>query len=271
MNFSQFFNEAGFAHVRRIMMGDVPEVDSVGIITGYNPSSVPHAKTYNKTMNKQLMSDLRAGGYGPLKIRGKFGGNPEDSFLIRNITREELIALGQKYGQDAVIWGQKRENPEGAYFDWEYIDHGETVQHRSVSVAQPDVRNRNDFYSQKSGRKFTIPFFDDPYKDYQQQGSRIVLPQEPAQEPAAAMSKEGFFIPYFDEANFDHQNVSPDGHYRLTYMSSELPMYRGDVKELVEKVWYCEEQLQVAEKTGRYYWQWRGMLSEALRDLECLL
>jgi len=172
-------NEGGFSRVRGMMMGVVPSVNTIGIMTAENPNAEPTPKNKNKALNKALMSSLRASNYGPIPIGGSFG-QKENSFLIPNISREELAALGKQFGQEAVIWASKTETPDGPGMRWEYMEGDRTVQTRDVSMGGSDVQDRGDYYSEKDGRKFVIPFFDDEYEGAKpSKGGRAIARQVP--------------------------------------------------------------------------------------------
>ena len=156
-------NEAGFARTRQAMAGVVPNIETIAFLTGENPGGEPAPPTVNKENNAALEKRLRAGNYGFRKIKGKFG-SPEKSFMVMNIPRSEATALGQELGQEAIIWGHRKEDEEGAYFNFEYIEGDNTIQTRQVSLSGRDVQDRDDFYSQVKGRKFLIPFFDEEHE-----------------------------------------------------------------------------------------------------------
>ena len=106
---------------------------------------------------------MRDRGYGPIRIRGKFG-NKERSMIIPNITREDMVEAGQYFTQESIIWGEKTGENE---FVFEYIEGDKTMQKRDVVLFDDEVQAREDFYSQErqsAGRKFYIPFFDDQYE-----------------------------------------------------------------------------------------------------------
>jgi hypothetical protein len=195
-----------YAKVRGTLLSAIPGVETVGIITAQNPNAQRFTNRPNHGLNRQLLADLHELNCGPinhcgaLKIRGKYGSNPEDSFVVANIRRVDIVALANKYRQQAVIWGMKRQDRQGnPFFDFQWIENGQVTQHRSVSVSQPDVQSREDFYSAVKDRKFIIPFFDDPYANYEpgekfgtiQQKPTIPIMQPPHREPDA--------LPIFDE------------------------------------------------------------------------
>ena len=62
--------EGGFSRVRGMMMGLVPSVNSIGIMTAENPDAQPTPTKQNKSLNKSLMAKLREMNYGPIPIGG---------------------------------------------------------------------------------------------------------------------------------------------------------------------------------------------------------
>jgi len=159
----KFLNEAGFNRIRAILQGEVASVYTVGFMTGWNPQAQQLARKENRDLNRELMAWMRERGYGPIRIRGKFG-NKERSMIIPNITREEMVEAGLYFDQESVIWGAKTGEDK---FVFEYIEGNETKQRRDVVLFDDEVQAREDFYSQErqsAGRKFYIPFFDDEYE-----------------------------------------------------------------------------------------------------------
>jgi hypothetical protein len=156
--------ESGFSRVRRIMRGDVPGLNSVGIVTAENPNSQATSPDENKRRMKQLKLEVRGMGYGFVLMEGQFI-NREKTLFIPNITRSDLIHLGIQYQQTSVIFGEKMSDEESSYFNFHYIEGDRTIQTRSLSMADKDVQDLPDFFSKVRGRKFVIPFFDDKYDD----------------------------------------------------------------------------------------------------------
>jgi len=154
--------EGGFSRIRQIMLGQVPSIDQVGILTAENPHGVPSPPEQNKALMKQLKQALQGVGY--TNIGGSFG-SPEQSVFINNISRDDMTKLGHDFGQEAVIWGQKLRTDSGdPFFQFEYIEGNNTVQTRDVSLGGEGIQAHTDFYSEKGGRKFLIPFFDEEYE-----------------------------------------------------------------------------------------------------------
>lgn len=165
MNFKQYFMESSTTRVRRMMIGDVEDVNSVGLMTAQNPSGQdlnihPEGRKENNLLNRQLERDVKSLGLGFTRIGGVYGGAKEKSYLIPNISRDQLIELGRKYGQEAVIWGSKKISKFNyPYMEFQWIEDGNTTQTRDIHA---DASDRDDFYSQHRSGKFAIPFFDDP-------------------------------------------------------------------------------------------------------------
>jgi hypothetical protein len=161
-------NESGFNRIMAILTGNVPAVDSVAFITAANPYGEPTSSKVNVKRNKELAEWLRSRGLGFIRIRGRFGG-PEKSFIVNNITKDETIAAGLEFEQEAVIWGDKTFDDEGlpTGFRFYYIEGEAVKQVRDIVLSGEEVQDREDFYSQErqsAGRKFVVPFFDEEYE-----------------------------------------------------------------------------------------------------------
>ena len=171
----KFINESGFNRIKDILQGNVASVGTVGFMTGWNPQAQQLARKENRDLNKELMAWMRERGYGPIRIRGKFG-NKERSMIIPNITREDMVEAGLYFDQESVIWGAKTGEDK---FVFEYIEGNETKQRRDVVLFDDEVQAREDFYSQErqsAGRKFYIPFFDEQYEMEEGQVTEYDLP-----------------------------------------------------------------------------------------------
>ena len=176
----KIIKESGFARVRQMMMGLVPSVETLGVMTAENPNAEQMPSKQNKQLNQALVQKLREMNYGPIPIGGSFG-NKENSYMIPNITRSDLAALGQEFAQEAVIWASKQQGRDGNdLMRWEYMEGNQTVQTRDVSMGGSGVQGKEDYYSEKGGRKFVIPFFDPEYEKAQPtQGGREIEKNAP--------------------------------------------------------------------------------------------
>lgn len=167
-----YIKEAGFARARQAMLGMVPNIDTVALLTAENPQGKKASPEFNREQNKKLENTLRLMNLGFRKVKGKFGSE-ENSYMVMNITRDEAIELGQMFDQEAVIWGDKIEEDDKVYFSFQYISGDSTVQTREISLSAGDVQDREDYFSQIKGRKFIIPFFDDDYEGVRQMMTKL--------------------------------------------------------------------------------------------------
>jgi len=163
----QIVEMSGFSRIRQIMLGQVPSVDSIGILTAENPDAIPASPQENRKFMNSLKLRLQDMGSGYTNIGGSFG-SPEKSVFIMNVSRDDVVILGREFKQEAVIWGQKRRTKDGdPYYRFEYIEvesPDAPADVRNVSIGNADVQFLDDYYSEKSGRKFVIPFFDSRYE-----------------------------------------------------------------------------------------------------------
>ena len=82
----------------------------VGILTAENPRGEPADEASNSKRMSNLKGTLDSLGLDYVELAGKYGGD-ETSYFILNIKKQDLIDLGKKYGQAAVIGG-------GGRFSW---------------------------------------------------------------------------------------------------------------------------------------------------------
>ena len=181
---SQILKESGFSRVRQIMLGQVPSIDSLAILTAENPHGDRATSKENDLFMRDLKSILRDNELGYTNITGKFGSR-ERSVMVMNISRDDTTTLGGIFQQAAVIWGQKLRDASGnPFFRFEYIEGTQTINWRDLSLSGAEVQDKKDHYSEKSGRKFVIPFFDDAYERAELSGGRVSfdmseVPDEP--------------------------------------------------------------------------------------------
>ena len=234
----QHLNEGGFLRVHRMLLGMVPQVDEVGIMTAWNPNSEQLPRDENNQRNKELFRDLKAAGYGPIKIKGKFG-NFERSFLIPNMTKSNVVEMGQQYGQDAVIWGAKSEDDQGSVkMIFQYLEDGQVQDARDVVLVgkhehaegdAEDVQAKEDYYSEKAGRKFVIPFFDENWEfELETDGINEILLKENIPDATLA-------------------------------------------KKLLQKIEERKKKLAVPNASKKYYWHHRCIMRENVRKLKKLV
>jgi hypothetical protein len=152
---------SGSPRLRRMMMGDVESVDSIGILTAENPMAQPISPQENNKRMEQLKSDIRSLGYGFIPIEGKYELK-ENSFAVPNIKKGELIKLGEKFEQDSVIFGEKIHHDNLTTMKFEFIKRGKVIETVYASISNDeDLANKDNFYSAIKNKRFIIPFFDE--------------------------------------------------------------------------------------------------------------
>jgi uncharacterized protein YebE (UPF0316 family) len=112
--------------------------ESVGIITAFNPQGKKISTTRNKQLNLDLAADLRATGFDPWSIKGQYNGHVEDTFVVPNITRNELVKYAKKYDQKAVIWAKKEK--QGYAVEW--IEKGKTIKKEQLKNIRSLIKKK---------------------------------------------------------------------------------------------------------------------------------
>ena len=82
-------------------------------ITAWNPFSKALTLDKNNELNALLEADLKEYNIYPAEGKDTLGDwPPEISFFVGNISREQAIFLGEKYEQNAIVFGTVDELPE---------------------------------------------------------------------------------------------------------------------------------------------------------------
>ena len=154
-------NRIRFQPNQDILQGKVAAVNAVGFMTGENPMAQKMSSKQNRALNKELMAWMRDRGYGPIRIRGKFG-NKERSMIIPNITREDMIEAGKQFNQESVIWGEKTGEDK---FVFEYIEGDKTLQKRDAVLFDDEVWLVRTLFSEAvCWTQVFYSFFDEQYE-----------------------------------------------------------------------------------------------------------
>jgi hypothetical protein len=75
-------------------------------ITAWNPFSKALSLKENNALNAQLEADLKEHSIFPALGKDTIGDwPPEISFFVGNIAMEEAMILGNKYSQNAIVFG----------------------------------------------------------------------------------------------------------------------------------------------------------------------
>lgn len=163
-------DESGFARVKQMMHGLVENINTIGILSAENPGPRRLSSEENNKRTEMLKKRLRTMGLGFVQPDFGMYGDKENSLIVQNIYKKDLIKLSNAFGQESCIFGSKQKDSEGVYVKWEYIENGVTQGEQTVytNLAGSDVQSSEDFYTQVKGRKFKIPFFDDENPQYKE-------------------------------------------------------------------------------------------------------
>jgi len=149
----------------------------------------------NKLMQGYIKDDLKTLGYNYYPIIGDYGGLENSLMVIVKGNRDEkfkenMIQLGKKYNQDAVVVGEKmastqmNPNIDRAQYNMVFemimlhptktgrpnMDFGDYSidDIRTTAHKGPDVQSRDAYYSQAGRKKFIVPFYSDEEQDLAQ-------------------------------------------------------------------------------------------------------
>ena len=84
-------------------------VEAWAFITAWNPGSKPVTAEENAARDAELLEAIEAGGwrfYEGAGIPPQPDWSAEASLLVLGISREDAVALGRRFGQNAIVAGQ---------------------------------------------------------------------------------------------------------------------------------------------------------------------
>ena len=89
-----FFNIANetsrFQKAKKAFLGQMKNIRNFAIITPENPMGVASTSTENSALCEKFENSLKAGHYLFYKVRGKFNGNLEHSYMVFNVQLEQV-------------------------------------------------------------------------------------------------------------------------------------------------------------------------------------
>ena len=143
-------------------------IKTMAIFTSENPNSQRDSSSNNKKSIKNLLSDLKTGGFKYVPAYGKFGFrreggvtkvNSEHSYVVFNISVANCVGLCKRYNQTSFIFCTL--NDEGKIHSeyYEKTDDGNTYQLIDSEDNWNDKTGENDYYTVVGKNfKFAIPF-----------------------------------------------------------------------------------------------------------------
>lgn len=177
-NQSMDIDESGYSRLMNMAAGNVDSVNTIGILTSENPNAEKSRPEFNKKVMNMLKSDLKRMNLGYIPIDGKYVSE-EKSFVVPNITKEQILELGKKYEQESVIFAEKKEQGGKVFLKWRMLDseNGSDLDSPRYTVLSSRITNKytgkgkdnrridkevelDDFYSKIKNRQFRIPFYD---------------------------------------------------------------------------------------------------------------
>lgn len=85
-----------------------------GIISAYGDGS----ENLNRISHDRLLADLRTlGHYRYETFRGHWNGMPEKAVFVTGISEENLVVLGRKYKQEAVVYKGESGKPRMVFLN----------------------------------------------------------------------------------------------------------------------------------------------------------
>lgn len=81
---------------------------SWGIVTAWNPGARHVTGPENEAHDARLLAALDRRGVSHERCRNGEGEWAEPSFLLRDVTLRDVLALGREFDQVAVVWGVGR-------------------------------------------------------------------------------------------------------------------------------------------------------------------
>lgn len=172
-----------FSRLARTLSGDIPRIETVGILSAANPRGASLPAEENIGRNRALRNALAT--YGVTQIKGSFDAflNP---YIVANIARELLLSLGARFEQERVIFGQRHNKDDNTGMLFTLLATGVEEGSAGAVVAE----------------------------------RRVFLAGQQAGSPPSSMGEHLFALPYFDDAA---QGEELRGAQVLTYRREEVP------------------------------------------------
>lgn len=139
------------------LTGEDLSVTKFYIMTSQYPKGYPNiTPEENEKRYQELISDLESDDFDYLEVKGKYGGNKEDSVIIFDSPALEVYKLANKYEQGSVVEGFPL---MGDYF---LVSVGSYLEADAFTQATRIIYgkgfNPSDNYTEYRGKKFRIDF-----------------------------------------------------------------------------------------------------------------
>ena len=164
-------NESGESNAKRLFNNPdyMQKIKTFAILTAENRDATPVQRKVNKELNRELKKNLSSQGiekniissrYPYYKVKGKYLGTVEHSFIIYNITLDDAKHLSEVCGQQAFIFVlnnngllkfQMWANASRSGYSYKMVDEKEEFDICDVDAQDNYTQISRDF-------KFSIPF-----------------------------------------------------------------------------------------------------------------
>jgi hypothetical protein len=137
---------------------------SYSLLTAQNPMGQSASPEENAKSNKSLTTDLAAHGAVYHPVKGKYGSNEEQSFLVhhtKSVTPELLEGFAKKYNQESVIHSSQ------GHHQMKYVNGDNTGKHLKGSSYQsvPEATDNYSAAGKSPSKKFSLNFNWDQLHD----------------------------------------------------------------------------------------------------------
>lgn len=156
-------DESKYSSVANTLRGNIRKsIKTIAILTAENPHAKESSSKYNKMANEKLEDVLVTNRFGFRKVKGSYG-NLENSYIINNISLDSAIALGKRFEQESIVYGEVVGGTEDE-IHMNFKMFGTLPENYREELGSSDVFiNRDsgeDMYTEVGGRRFAIPFYN---------------------------------------------------------------------------------------------------------------
>lgn len=164
--------EAKYDRIIAALEGHVPEIRTVGMMSGQNPMVKSVSPEENAKRKKALEIELKKRGLRFERIGAEFGGHPEQSSLVINPTQFDMDELCRMFQQWGFVWGERypmNAKQDFMGFTMFMIDYDRNIgwkkdQLKEVGrVMKNDEMTDSEDYSKDptSGKKFGLELYEE--------------------------------------------------------------------------------------------------------------
>ena len=184
-------NDMAFSEMVNMLNGK-GGLSTVVLMTPENPLGKQAEASENDQRREKFEQAMANAGQKLYPIIGKYGVE-ENSYIIPGMSRADAVKFGQEYGQDSVIYGERKSFADGDAIEYQMIytskgtGYDEDAGLRYVVVHGELADQRDDLVSEYNGMKFFIPFYEEDYAEIFPWDLEKQPESEEAQEPEVSV------------------------------------------------------------------------------------